>query len=288
MIRKAVLPVAGLGTRLLPMTKEMPKEMLPIFLDSVNGEPCLKPTVQAVYEQLYDAEFREFGFIVGRGKRVIEDHFTPDEEFVKDLERRKKADLAEELKHFYRRVNNSTIVFINQPEPRGFGDAVLRAKCFVNEVFLVHAGDMTVLSKNCEHLQSLIENHKKLEADATILVQEVANPQVYGVIDGTEIENTVYRVEKVIEKPEKPPTNLAIIPIYIFDPVIFKALEAIPLKSGEIQLTDGIQKMIDWGLKVYAVKLPSDRILLDIGNPDSCWQAFNVSYQNLKKNNMRR
>jgi UTP--glucose-1-phosphate uridylyltransferase len=289
MIKKAVLPVAGLGTRLLPMTKEMPKEMLPIFLDSTNGSPCLKPMVQVIYEQLYDAGLREFGFIVGRGKRIIEDHFTPDEEFVKELERRNKVDLAGELRSFYRRINDSTIIFINQPEPKGFGDAVLRARCFINEVFLVHAGDTYIISKNYNHLQILIEAHEKFDADVTILVQEVENPKIYGVVEGKEVKNGVYRVEKVVEKPEQPPSNLAILPIYIFDPIIFKALETIPPgKGGEIQLTDGIQKLIDWGLKVYAIKLPPDGIKLDIGNPDSCWEAFNLSYQNLKakkKNN---
>jgi len=285
MVRKVVLPVAGLGTRLLPMTKEMPKEMLPIFLDSVNGGPCLKPMVQAVFEQLYDVGFREFGFIVGRGKRVIEDHFTPDEAFVKEMERRNKADLAEELRSFYRRVSGSTIVFINQPEPKGFGDAVLKAKSFVNEDFLVHAGDTYIVSKNHNHIQSLIENHEKLGAEATILVQEVEDPRFYGVIEGEEKENGVYRVRRAVEKPEKPPTNLAIMPVYVFDPIIFMALEATPPgKGGELQLTDGIQKLIDWGLRVYAVKLPPDGIRLDIGNPSSCWEAFNLSYQNLKRN----
>jgi len=196
MIRKAVLPVAGLGTRLLPMTKEIPKEMLPIFLDSVNGEPCLKPMVQVVYEQLYDTGFREFGFIVGRSKRAIEDHFTPNEDFLEALERRTKNALAEELRSFYRRVKDSTIIFVNQPEPKGFGEAVLRAKCFVNETFLVHAGDMTILSKDPNRIQSLIEKREKLKADATILVQEVKNPKNYGVIEGKEIEDGVYSVEK--------------------------------------------------------------------------------------------
>jgi len=284
MVRKVVLPVAGLGTRLLPMTKEMPKEMLPIFLDSVNGGPCLKPMVQAVFEQLYDAGFREFGFIVGRGKRVIEDHFTPDEGFIKELERRNKADLAEELRSFYKRVASSTIVFINQPEPKGFGDAVLKAKSFVNEDFLVHAGDTYIVSQNHNPIQNLIENHEKFGADATILVQEVEDPRIYGVIEGEEIENDVYRVRRAVEKPEKPPTNLAIMPVYVFDPIIFKALEAtFPGKGGELQLTDGIQRLIGWGLNVCAVKLPPDGIRLDIGNPSSCWEAFNLSYQKLKK-----
>jgi UTP--glucose-1-phosphate uridylyltransferase len=285
MIRKAVLPVAGLGTRLLPMTKEMPKEMLPIFLDSVNGGPCLKPIVQAIYEQLYDTGFREFGFIVGRGKRAIEDHFTPDEEFVRELEKMNKAELAEELGGFYRRVNNSTIVFINQPEPKGFGDAILRARSFVNEVFLVHAGDTYITSQSNNHIQNLVETHERLKADATILIEEVEDPRIYGVIEGQKIESNLYKVTKAIEKPEQPPTNLAITPIYVFDPVIFKALEATPKgKGGELQLTDGIQKMIEWGLKIYAVKLPSDAMKLDIGNPDSCYQAFTLSYQKLKKN----
>jgi dTDP-glucose pyrophosphorylase len=130
----------------------------------------------------------------------------------------------------------------------------------------------------------LIANHGKFKADATMLVKEVENPKIYGVIEGKEIENGIYNVEKAIEKPEKPPTNLAIIPIYIFNPKIFKALEdtAQPEKGGEMQITDGIQWMIDQGLKVYAVKLPPDRILLDIGNPESCWQSFYISYQNLK------
>ncbi len=289
MIKKAILPVAGFGTRLLPMTKEMPKEMLPIFLDSINGGPCLKPIIQAIFEQLYDSGFREFSFIVGRGKRAIEDHFTPDVEFINEMEQKNKADLAEELRNFYRRISGSTIIFINQPEPKGFGDAVLKAKSFVNEDFLVHAGDTYVFPKKYNHIDKLIENHNRLNADATILVQEVEDPRIYGVIEGeTVVESELYKVNKAIEKPEKPPTNLAIIPIYIFNPMIFEALEATPQgKGGEMQLTDGIQRLIDWDLKVYAIKLPPNTIRLDIGNPESCWQAFNLSYQNLKKEQVK-
>ncbi len=130
----------------------------------------------------------------------------------------------------------------------------------------------------------MIASHEKYKADAIMLVKEVENPKIYGVIEGKEIENGIYNVEKAVEKPEKPPTNLAIIPVYIFNPKIFKALEdtAQPEKAGEMQITDGIQEMINQGLKVYAVKLPPDGILLDIGNPESCWQSFNISYQNLK------
>ena len=282
MMRKAVLPVAGLGTRLLPMTKEMPKEMLPIFVRSVNGEPCLKPMVQAVFEQLYDAGFREFGFIVGRGKRIIEDHFTPDLSFVRYLEDKGKGELAGELREFYRRIFDSTIVFINQPEPKGFGDAVLKAKSFVNEPFLVHAGDTYIFSNENNHLKRLIDVYEGNKADAVMLIQEVDNPKIYGIIDGDEVDDGVYRVKRAVEKPEKPSTNLAVMPVYVFDPVIFKALDTTPpSKGGEIQLTDGIQKLIEWGLKVYAVKLSSDGVRFDIGNPYSCWRAFNQSYKSL-------
>ncbi|MFQ5710915.1 MAG: UTP--glucose-1-phosphate uridylyltransferase [Candidatus Geothermarchaeales archaeon] len=283
MVGTAVIPVAGLGTRLLPMTKEMPKEMLPIFLRSVNGKPCLKPMVQAVYEMLYDVGFRDFGFIVGRGKRVIEDHFTPDREFIGVLKRSGKADLAEELRNFYRMIDDSTIVFINQPEPRGFGDAVLKAKPFINEVFLVHAGDTYIISEGQSHLQRLLGKHAELKADATLIVQEVEDPRIYGVIEGREIGEGVYRVERAVEKPDRPATNLAIMPVYVFDPVIFKALEATPPgKGGEVQLTDGIQRLIDWGLRVNAVKLRSEEVRLDIGHPESCWEALSLSYQNLR------
>ena len=100
MIKKAVIPVAGLGTRILPMTKEMPKEMLPIFFRSANGKPCLKPMVQAIFEQLYDVGIREFDFIVGRRKSIIEDHLTPDLNFVRYLEKKSKNELSKEIEEF--------------------------------------------------------------------------------------------------------------------------------------------------------------------------------------------
>jgi len=280
MIRKVVIPAAGLGTRLLPATKEMPKEMLPIFTVGVKGRVRLKPMLQAVFEQLYDVGFREFYFIVGRGKRAIADHFAADYNFVKVLRREKKRDLAGELEEFYRKVGVSSVVFVNQPEPKGFGDAVLRARPFIEENFLVHAGDTHIVSPGHPHLTRLIGIHEELKADATFIVQEVEDPRQYGVMEGNKKVKDVYTVRKVVEKPEKPPTKLAIMPIYAFNTSIFKALEAIsPGKGGEMQLTDGIQMLIDWGLKVLAVKLEPHMIRLDIGNPESCWEALNRSYQ---------
>ena len=280
MIRKVVVPAAGLGTRLLPITKELPKEMLPIFTVGKNGGVCLKPMLQAVFEQLFDVGFREFYFIVGRGKRAIADHFASDNGFLRILRRNGKDDLAKELEDLYERVGVSSVVFVNQPEPKGFGDAVLRARPFIAEDFLVHAGDTYIISPGHRHLKRLIEIHEKQRAEATFIVQEVENPRQYGVVEGKEEGKDVYRVIKVVEKPEKPATNLAIMPMYVFNPVIFKALEVTPPgKGGEQQLTDGIQRLIEWRLKVIAVKLEPEEIRLDIGNPESCWEALSLSYQ---------
>jgi len=117
MIRKAVIPAAGLGTRLLSATKELPKEMLPIFYRDSNGEIYLKPMLQVLFEQLYKFGFREFCFIVGRGKRAVEDHFTPDYSFLDLLEKKGKEKFVKSLKEFYSMIEKSTIVWINQPEP---------------------------------------------------------------------------------------------------------------------------------------------------------------------------
>jgi len=271
MIRKAVLPVAGLGTRLLPMTKEMPKEMLPIFLRSVNGKICLKPMIQAIFEQLYDAGFREFCFIVGRGKRVIEDHFTPDYDFVKYLRSKKRVKKAEELETFYRKINDSTIVLINQPEPLGFGDAVYRAKAFTNnEPFLMHAGDDMILSSKNNHIKRIRRIFEEYSADICFFVEEVNDPRRYGVMIGEEIKPNLFRVSRIIEKPEVPPTNLAIIALYIFKPIIYEAIENVePDERGEIQLANAINIAIEKGCKVYALKLERRERRIDIGTPEA-------------------
>lgn len=285
MIRKVVVPAAGLGTRLFPATKEQPKEMLPIFYKLKNGDVGVKPLLQIVFEQLYNAGFRSFCFVVGRGKRSIEDHFTPDYNSVFMLKNKGMKGQASDMDDFYEKLKSSTIFWVNQPEPKGFGDAVFLSRSFVqDEPFLVHAGDTYIISNGAEHLSSLMRAHERLNGDATILVQEVENPKQYGVIEGNEIETGVYKVRRAIEKPEKPTTNLAIVAVYVFHPVIFKALEkTAPGKGKEIQLTDGIQTLIDWGLNVYAVRLNQGTIRLDIGSPETYWEALSLSHQSFCK-----
>jgi len=276
LLKKAVIPAAGLGTRLLPITKELPKEMLPVITLTKKGQLCLKPMLHAIFEQLYDVGFREFAFVVGRGKRAIEDHFSQDEDFIQNLKNKNKKDFAEELQKFYEKINNSTIVFINQPKPKGFGDAVNRAALFTgNEQFLIHAGDDLIISENNDHLKRAIKTYKEYDADALFLIEEVADPWHYGVITGNEIKPGVFKITNVVEKPEKPLSNLAIIAIYIFKPVIYRAIEKVkPDKNGEIQLTNAIKLLIDWNYKVYGLKLKHTEKRIDIGTAKSYLQML--------------
>jgi UTP--glucose-1-phosphate uridylyltransferase len=283
MIRKVIVPAAGLGTRLFPATKEQPKEMLPIFSSSSRSGASVKPVLQVVFDQLYSSGLREFCYVVGRGKRSIEDHFTPDASCVKTLECRGREGLAADLEEFYGKLKTSTIMWVNQPEPKGFGNAVLIAKPFTqNEPFMVHAGDSFIISKNMDYLKKLLDAYERFRADAAFIMLEIANPKHYGIVEGDEVEASIFKVHKVTEKPAKPATNLAIMAMYVFKPEIFKALEATTSgKDGEIQLTDGIQKLIDWGYNVYGVKLGSSYRHIDIGSPERYWEALELSHQYL-------
>jgi len=271
LLKKAVIPAAGLGTRLLPITKELPKEMLPIVALTKNGKLCMKPMLQAIFEQLYDVRFREFAFIVGKGKRAIEDHFSPDEDFIQYLESKNRKDNAEELQDFYRKINESNIVFINQPKPKGFGDAVGRASLFTgSEKFLMQAGDDLVISQNNNHLRRATEIFEEYDADTLFVVEEVPDPRNYGVVTGKEIKPGIFQVANIVEKPQKPQSNLAIVAIYMFKPIIYKAIKEVkPDKNGEIQLAEALQLLIDWNCKVFGLKLGSDEKRIDIGTAES-------------------
>lgn len=281
MLKKAVIPAAGLGTRLLSVTKEQPKEMLPVFAKGKSGELCLKPIVQLVFEQLYQVGFREFCFIVGRGKRAIEDHFTPDFGFVTMLDSKGRDGAAADLEAFYKMIEGSTVSWVNQPEPRGFGDAVLKAKSFVgDDRFMVHAGDSHFISKNADHLRRVMKMSEESKANALFLSMNVEDPRRFGIVEGETGADGLVRVSHLVEKPVKPASNLAIMPVYVFDSNIFNALEATKAGfAGELQLTDGIQKMVEWNLNVCTTKVESSEVWLDIGSPDLYWQAQNLSHK---------
>jgi len=281
---KAVIPVAGLGTRLLTATKVQPKEMLPVFAKEA-GELCIKPLVQLVFEQLFDFGIREFCFVVGRGKRAIEDHFTPDGEYLKRLTAREttvtspKAAMASALERFYRRVDEASIMWVNQPVPLGFGHAVLQAKVFAgDEPFFVHAGDAYVYCKDFGHLRRILSSFED-EAECSLALRKVADPRQYGVATGRSSKGLV-AIDEIIEKPKAPKSNLAVTPIYLFRHSIFDAIEeAGPGIGGELQLTDGIQMLLTEGKKVVGVELRPDESWIDIGTPATYWEALGISYK---------
>ena len=279
---KAVIPVAGLGTRLLTATKVQPKEMLPVFAKE-GGELCLKPLVQLVFEQLFDFGIREFCFVVGRGKRAIEDHFTPDEDYLKRLSTRSsspKLAMASALERFYRRVDGASIMWVNQPVPLGFGHAVLQAKVFAgDDPFLVHAGDAYVYCNDFGHLRRLKTSFEG-GAECSLALRKVHDPRQYGVATGRSSKGLV-AIEEIVEKPKAPKSDLAVTPVYLFRHSIFDAIEeAGPGVGGELQLTDGIQTLLKEGKKVVGVELRADESWIDIGTPSTYWEALGISYRN--------
>jgi UTP--glucose-1-phosphate uridylyltransferase len=276
---KVVIPAAGLGTRLLSATKEQPKEMLPVFAQDSKGARCLKPLVQLIFEQLFMLGAREFCFIVGREKRVMEDQFTPDEAYVSGLRQRGKKREAEELSKFYKKIRASKIVWVNQSEPQGFGHAVLQSEPFTaDESFLVHAGDTYIVSKPPFAVEKMIHAHARAGSEVTMLLREMRDPRQYGVAEITKREKEL-TVLRVVEKPLRPRSKFAILPLYVFNPSIYDALKhTSPDKRKELQLTNAIQRLIDRRCEVRAIKLRRDEIRLDIGTPETYWEALGLSY----------
>ncbi len=278
-IKKMVITAAGLGTRLLPMSKELPKEMLPIFIKNKHGI-TLKPLLQALFEQFYDLGLRQYCIVIGRGKRSIEDHFTPDYSFLTTLSQQGRSDPIESLRAFYHKIENSKILWVNQPQPKGFGDAVLQAKSFIaDEDFIVAAADTYIASKDERGLKRLIQMHKEMRADASLLAMRVSDPENYGVIEVLE-DGDYFKVLTAEEKPKKPKTDLVILPFYIFKPSIFPHIESLtPGVGGEIQLTDAVDRLIQSESKVYAYLLEDNFSRMDIGTPETYWSAVSLSYR---------
>jgi UTP--glucose-1-phosphate uridylyltransferase len=279
MFRRVVIPAAGLGMRMLPTTKEQPKEMLPIFVMGVDGAMRIKPCLQIVFEQLYQVGVKDFCFIVGRGKRSIEDHFTLDKGLIQHLKQKNEYELMKNLIGFYEKVSKSHIIFINQPEPRGFGNAISYARNFTgSEPFLVHAGDDLIPAKNNQSIQNLVQVFEDHAADAVFYVQKVKNPRRYVIITGKKVGSNLYQVNRIEEKPSSPSSNLATIAIYAFSSKIYNAIEnTLPDERNEIQLTSAIQYLINKGCAVYALELQKSIKRLDIGTPESYWESLRYS-----------
>ena len=275
---KVVITAAGKGTRLLPFTKEMPKEMMPIFSNVFTNKKVVLPILQYIYEQLYSMNFRDYCFVVGREKRSIEDHFTPHEAYLKEL----SGDYKKNMKKFYEKLEKSHMVWINQNRPLGFGDAVKRAERYVGEGdFIVHAGDVTILSNTKHPILRLIEtSQKNPDVKAILLCKEIKDFQRYGVPTVSKISSNLFSVNEVVEKPQKPKSNLGILPLYYFKSDIFSSLKKIkPGKGKEFQLTDAIQNLIDEKEKVLAISLNKNEEEVDVGTVESYRNAQDVTFR---------
>lgn len=234
-VRKAIIPAAGLGTRFLPATKAMPKEMLPI-VD--------KPTIQYIVEEAIQSGIEDIIIVTGKGKRSIEDHFDHAVELEQNLISKEKYELLEEVRNI---ANMVDIHYIRQKEPKGLGHAVWCARNFIgDEPFAVLLGDDIVQAETPCLKQLMIQHEKTLSS--VIGVQQVPESEThrYGVIDPVESFGRSYQVRNFVEKPAQgtAPSNLAIIGRYIFTPEIFMFLDKQEVGSGgEIQLTDAIQQL---------------------------------------------
>ena len=275
---KVVITAAGKGTRLLPFTKEMPKEMMPIFSKKFTNKKVVLPLLQYVFEQLYSMNFRDYCFVVGREKRTIEDHFTPHESYLRDL----NGDYKNIISKFYQKLEKSHLVWINQNKPLGFGDAVKRSERYVGkEDFIVHAGDVTILSKSNHPVLRLIETAKKYpDVKAILLCKKVTDSKRYGVPTVKRISDKLFDVTAVEEKPTKPKSKFGILPIYYFKSDIFWSLKKIkPGKGKEYQLTDAIQKLIQEKQKVFAITLEKNEEEVDVGTVSSYRDAQKITFR---------
>ncbi|TWT52077.1 UTP--glucose-1-phosphate uridylyltransferase [Thalassoglobus neptunius] len=267
----AIVPVAGLGTRLLPATKSQPKEMLPV------GR---RPVVQYVVEELKESGIKRILFITGYGKSSIEDFFDVNHQLVKHLRESGKEEHLAELA-FER--NQVQYAYTRQREQLGLGHAVLIGEPFVGrQPFVVALGDSIIgMHAKSRIVERMIEEYERSQADVVVAFEELTDPREvvhYGVAKPRgPISNDIFELESLVEKPaiDEAPSNLAVAARYVFSPAIFEALEQTDRgKGGEIQLTDAMQRVLREGGKGIGIRLPSTEPRFDIGNFESYFRAF--------------
>jgi len=261
-VTKAIIPAAGLGTRFLPTTKAQPKEMLSI-VD--------KPTIQYIIEEAVAAGIKDIIIVTGRNKRSIEDHFDRSIELELELEKNGKLEMLETVKQISEMAN---IHYIRQKEPRGLGHAILTAKHFIgNEPFAVLLGDDVVAAKQpcIGQMMDVYNEYKTSVLGVQKVDHEVVNK--YGIVDCKHIDERVYKVKDLVEKPkvEEAPSDIAILGRYIITPTVFEFLETQDAGTGgEIQLTDALRRLAQ-NEAMYAYDFKGHRY--DVGTKTGFIQA---------------
>jgi len=274
MIKKCLFPAAGYGTRFLPATKAMPKEMLPILT---------KPLIQYGVEEAYEAGLDVMAVITGRGKRAITDHFDISYELEHQIQGSSKESLLSDIRTL---MEKCTFTYTRQNEMKGLGDAIYKGKVLVGEedpFAVILADDLCINPNGDGVLKQMVDLYSKYKC-SIVAIMEVPKEQVhkYGVISGSEIDKGVFMVSDMVEKPDndKAPSNLAIIGRYILTPDIFNVIKKTkPGKNGELQITDALKNQAKNGM-VLAYKFKGKRF--DCGSVDGFVEATNYFYNNLK------
>ena len=274
MIHKCLFPVAGYGTRFLPATKSSPKEMLPV----VN-----KPLIEYAVQEAVDAGLTRIGFVTGRGKRAIEDHFDKNYELEDRIRGTGKEDLIRPTRDL---IDSCQFSYTRQKEMKGLGHAILTGETLIgDEPFAVVLADDLCIADGDGVLTQMVNLFNQFRC-SIVAVEEVPEEHIhqYGVVSGELLENGVYRIADMIEKPSKneAPSNLGIIGRYILTPDIFDVLRETPLgKNGELQITDALQKQANQG-NVLAYQFEGRRF--DCGSIDGFVDATNYCYDKFYKN----
>ena len=277
MISKCLFPVAGYGTRFLPATKSMPKEMLPI----VN-----KPLIQYGVEEAVSAGISGMAFVTGRGKRAIPDHFDYSYELETEISGSGKEEFLKETRAL---IDRCTFSFTRQRFMKGLGHAILTGETLIgDQAFGVILADDLCLTDHDSVMGQMVKLYSEFQC-SIVAIQEVPKDEIhkYGVIKGEQIRDDVFRIETMVEKPktEEAPSNLAVIGRYILTPDIFDILrETPPGKNGEIQLTDAILTQAQHS-QVIGYKFKGKRF--DCGQVDGFVEATNYVYENIYKANRK-
>ncbi|MDC0932989.1 UTP--glucose-1-phosphate uridylyltransferase GalU [Arcobacteraceae bacterium] len=269
MIKKCLFPAAGYGTRFLPATKAIPKEMLPVLT---------KPLLQYGVEEAVSAGCDTMAIITGRGKRAIEDHFDRSYELEHQIEGTSKETLMTEIRGM---ISNYTFSYTRQVEMKGLGHAILTGQTLIgNEPFAVILADDLCDNDEKSVLSQMIEVYEKNPECCIVAIEEVPKEETskYGVISGNEIAENLFKIDDMVEKPEPKdaPSNLAIIGRYILTPEIFEVIKNTkPGKNDEVQITDSLLTLAKEG-KVLAYKFDGKRF--DCGSVDGFVEATNYFY----------
>ncbi len=272
MIKKCLFPAAGYGTRFLPATKAMPKEMLPILT---------KPLIQYGVEEAKDAGCDIMAIVTGRGKRAIEDHFDISYELEYQIKGTSKEDLLNQIREL---VDSCTFTYTRQKQMKGLGDAIYKGRALIGDssaFAVILADDLCINPEGDNVLKQMVKVYERYRCSIVAIMEvDKRDTNRYGIISAKEIEKDIYRVTDMVEKPEisKAPSNLAIIGRYILTPDIFEIIkDTKPGKNGEVQITDALLKQAKEG-RVVAYKFSGLRF--DCGNVDGFVEATNYLYNN--------